>query len=106
MDTPLDSLQFYVKAVTGLLLLLNLALLMSIRFGMGWAKAFAASLPEEQRDGTWKRASRALGLLIIVVIGMNSAAVFANYQLRQSADAVIGESRGSSIVLGHPEPDR
>ena len=106
MDTSLDSLQFYVKAVTGLLLLLNLALLMSIRFGMGWAKAFTASLPEEQRATAWKKASRALGLLIIVVIGMNSAAVFANYRLRQSAEAVIGESAGSSIVLGHFESDR
>lgn len=99
METSLDSLQFYVKAVTGLLLLLNIALLMSIRFGMGWAKQLAARLPEEERVPAWSKASRALGVLIIVVIAMNSAAVFANYQLRQSADAVVGESTGSGIVL-------
>ena len=103
MDTSIDSLQFYVKSVTGLLLLLNLALLMSIRFGMGWAKQLTAHLPEEDRDRAWSKASRTLGFLIIVVIAMNSAAVFANYQLRQSADALAGESTGSSIVVNHVE---
>lgn len=98
MDTSLDSLQFYVKAVTGLLLLLNLALLMSIRFGMKWAKQIAANLPEEERGPVWRKSSRALGLLIIVVIAMNGAAIFANSQLRQSANAVIGDY-GTSIVL-------
>lgn len=97
METSLDSLQFYVKAVTGLLLLLNLALLMSIRFGMGWAKQLTANLPEEERAPAWKKASRALGILIMVVIGMNGAAIFANYQLRHSAASVVGEN--SSIVL-------
>ncbi len=99
METSFDSLQFYLKVVTGLLLLLNLALLMSIRFGMGWAKQLTASLPEPERAPVWQKASRALGMLIIVVIAMNAAAIFANYQLRQSADAVQGESTGSGIVL-------
>lgn len=98
MDTSLDSLQFYVKAVTGLLLLLNLALLMSIRFGMKWAKQIAAALPEEERGPVWRKSSRALGFLIIVVIAMNGAAIFANSQLRQSANAVIGDY-GTSIVI-------
>ena len=99
METSIDSLLFYVKASTGLLLLLNLALLMSIRFGMGWAKKLTATLPEEERAFAWSKASRVLGLLIIVVIAMNGAAVFANFQLRQSADAVVGESTGSGIVI-------
>ena len=97
MDTSPDSLHFYVKAVTGLLLLLNLALLLSIRFGMTWAKQLTASLPEEERAPVWQKASRILGFLIITVIAMNGAAIYANYQLRRSADAVIGEN--SSIVL-------
>ena len=103
METSLDSLQFYVKAVTGLLLLLNLALLMSIRFGMGWAKQLAATLPEDERGSAWAKASRALGVLILVVIAMNSAAVYANYHLRQSADALVGESATSGIVVGQVE---
>lgn len=106
METSLDSLQFYVKVVTGLLLLLNLALLMSIRFGMGWAKQLAASLPETERLPVWQKASRALGILIIVVIAVNGAAIFANYQLRQSADAVQGESTGSGIVLSQSDTGR
>ena len=101
METSSDSLLFYVKASTGLLLLLNLALLMSIRFGMGWAKKLTATLPEAEREFAWKKASRALGLLIIVVIAMNGAAVFANFQLRHAADAVVGECTGSGIVIGH-----
>ena len=106
METSLDSLQFYVKVVTGLLLLLNLALLMSIRFGMGWAKQLAASLPETERLPVWQKASRALGILIIVVIAVNGASIFANYQLRQSADAVQGESTGSGIVLSQSDTGR
>lgn len=106
METSLDSLQFYVKVVTGLLLLLNLALLMSIRFGMGWAKQLAASLPETERLPVWQKASRALGILIIVVIAVNGAAIFANYQLRQSADALQGESTGSGIVLSQSDTGR
>lgn len=102
MATSLDSLQFYVKVVTGLLLLLNLALLVSIRFGMGWAKQLTASLPEAAQAPVWQKASRALGVLILVVIGMNGAAIFANYQLRQTVDAIIGENGGSNIVLGQP----
>ncbi len=103
METSSDSLLFYVKASTGLLLLLNLALLMSIRFGMGWAKKLTATLPEAERDFTWKKASRALGLLIIVVIAVNGAAVFANFQLHHAADAVVGESTGSEIVISQLE---
>ena len=99
METSFDSLQFYVKVVTGLLLLLNLALLMSIRFGMDWAKQLAARLPEPERFPVWQKASRAFGILIIVVIAMNAAAIFANYQLRQSADALQGEPTGSGIVV-------
>lgn len=99
MDTSLDALQFYVKAVTGLLLLLNLALLMSIRFGMSWAKQLTASLPEEERANSWQKSSRLLGVLIIVVIAMNGAAIYANAQLRHSADTLAGEAGGSSIVL-------
>lgn len=106
MDTSLDSLQFYVKAVTGLLLLLNLALLVSIRFSMAWARQVAAQLPEAERTAAWSKSSRALGVLIMVVIAMNSAAVFANYQLRQSADAVIGESTGSGIVISQHDIGR
>ena len=79
---------------------------MSIRFGMGWARQVAAQLPEEERGAAWSKSSRALGILIIVVIAMNSAAVFANYQLRQSADAIIGESTGSGIVISHHEKGR
>lgn len=103
MDTSLESLQFYVKAVTGLLLLLNLALLMSIRFGMKWAKQAAATLPEEERGLVWRKSSRVLGLLIIVVIAMNGAAIFANSQLRQSANAVVGDYGSSIVVNAAPE---
>jgi ABC-type cobalamin transport system permease subunit len=105
MDTSQDSLQFYVKAVTGLLLLLNLALLMAIRFGMNWAKQLAATLPEEEKAGSWKKSSRALAVLIIVVIAMNGAAIFANSELRKSANAVIGGSDSSSIVLSQNTAD-
>ena len=105
MDTSIESLQFYIKASTGMLLLLNLALLMSIRFGMGWAKKLTATLPEAERISAWGKTSRALGLLIIVVIAMNGAAVFANFQLRQSADAVVGESSGSGIVISQFEAE-
>ena len=95
METSFENLQFYVKVVTGLLLLLNLALLISIRIGMGWARQATAHLSDEERPEQWNKASRALSLLILVVITMNGAAIYANYHLRQSAEAVLGENFSS-----------
>lgn len=99
METSFDALQFYVKALTGLVLLLNFALLISIRFGLNWAKQLNGHLPEGERVPAWKKASRILGLLIILVIGMNGAAIYVNAQLRHSASALAGGAAGSSIVL-------
>jgi hypothetical protein len=72
---------------------------MSIRFGMGWAKQLTAILPEPERFPVWQKASRAFGILIIVVTAMNAAAIFANDQRWQSADALQGEPTGSGIVF-------
>lgn len=38
METRIDSLQFYVRAATGLLFFLNLALLVAIQCGRNCAK--------------------------------------------------------------------
>ncbi len=104
MDNPLDSLQFYVKAVTGLLILLNLSLLMAIQFGMGWAKRLSAALPAEERPAMWSKTTRILGLLIFVVIALNAGAIFVNFQLRKSVTAVAEESVGRGIVMSPQEP--
>lgn len=101
MEHPFDTLQFYVKAATGLLLLLNLALLLSIRFGMRSAKQLAAQLPESEAPAVLRTANRTLGLLIFTVIAMNAAAVFTNYQLRQAANAVAGST--GSVVWAQPD---
>lgn len=99
METSFDSLQFYVKALTGLVLLLNFALLISIRYGLGWAKQLTGHLPESERAPAWQKTSRVLGILIVLVIGMNGAAMYVNAQLRHSAMALAGESATSSMVL-------
>ncbi len=99
METSYDSLQFYVKALTGLLLLLNFALLVSIRYGLSWAKQLTGHLPESERAPSWQKTSRVLGILIILVIGMNGAAIYVNAQLRHSATALAGESANSSVIV-------
>ena len=99
MENSFEALQFYVKALTGLLLLLNFALLISIRFGLNWAKQLNGHLPEAERAPAWQKSSRILGVLIVMVIGMNGAAIYVNVQLRHSANALAGEAGGSSIEL-------
>lgn len=104
MESSFDSLQFYVKALTGLLLLLNFALLVSIRYGLSWAKQLTGHLPEAERAPAWQKTSRLLGILIILVIGMNGAAIYINAQLRHSATALAGEAGGSNIEMSHMVP--
>ncbi len=100
METPIDTLQFYVRAVTGLLLFLNLALLVAIQSGRNWAKQLLVHLNSVEEAEVSRRSDRALGLLIMVVIAMNAASVYANYQLRKSADLIVGDAGNSEMVIG------
>jgi len=100
METPIDTLQFYVRAVTGLLLFLNLALLVAIQSGRNWAKQLLVHLNPVEEAEVSRRSDRALGLLIMVVIAMNAASVYANYQLRKSADLIVGDAGNSEMVIG------
>lgn len=97
METSLETFQFYLRLIVGLLLLLNVALLVSVRCGLLWAKQLTASLPDEEAAVHWRKATRILGILIVFIISMNAAAVFAHHHLRQATDAIVGE--GTSVVL-------
>lgn len=87
-NNPLNVLNHYMTVSTGLLLLLNLCLLIAVRFGMNWARKAAESDKSPEGVAQWNSARRAIGMMIGIVIVMNGLAVFANHQLRRSVDAV------------------
>lgn len=87
-NNPLNNLNHYMTVSTGLLLLLNLCLLIAVRFGMNWARRAAESDKSPEGEAQWSSARRAIGMMIAIVIVMNGLAVFANHQLRRSVDAV------------------
>src|SRR5437868_1566061 len=79
--TSLDSLHFYTKLLTGMILLLNIGLLVSIRMALKFAKHSAASDTSERGLKLWVSSKRALAILIIVVVSVNAAAVYANHRM-------------------------
>ena len=106
MNPSIESLQLYFTGLTGLLLLLNLVLLMSIRSGIRWAQQSTSVLPEEERVVAWQKANRVFVMLIFTVILLNAAAIFASSKLRQSLEAVAAEVSGSNLMAGYESQDR
>jgi hypothetical protein len=47
----------------------------------------------------FRKSDRALGLPIMVVIAMNAASIYSNYQLRKSADRIVGDAGNSEMVI-------
>ena len=101
--TSLDSLHFYTKLLTGMILLLNIGLLVSIRLALRFAKNSAATDTSERGLKVWASAKRALAILIIVVVSINAAAVYANHRMINATRDIAAElPQGSDaeLVLG------
>ena len=99
MSNPFDSLMFYTKLLTGMVLLLNVLSLVCINLLVRWlrdprramvqagdASAYSESAPKPQfRTG----ARFILFFLLLTVIAVNGLAVYGNHQLRAATDDVV-----------------
>ena len=74
-------MQLYTKILTGMVLLLNIGLLISIRMAAKFAGRASALDQSEQGPAFWKASRRALAALILLVVCMNAAAVYANHRM-------------------------
>ena len=81
MTTSLDSMTFYTKVFTGMILLLNIGLLVAIRMALKYAKHTSVVDRSEQGLKLWSSAKRGLLVLIMLVVCMNLAAVYANHRM-------------------------
>lgn len=97
MHTPLDLLLFYVKAAICLLLILNIALLVSIHWGLQWTKQIASTLSDEDRKKMRRKSGMYLALLLIAVVTINGAAIVTHGEIHRSVEGIIG-SRSSLVI--------
>ena len=91
MSTPIDAMHFYTKLLTGMILLLNIGLLVSIRMALKYARRSSAMDRSEEGAKLWITAKRAIAVLIIVVICMNGAAVYANHRMVGATREIAAE---------------
>jgi len=91
MSTPIDAMHFYTRLLTGMILLLNIGLLVSIRLALKYAKRSTALDQSAEAAKLWNSAKRALGVLILTVICLNGAAVYANHRMVEATRDVAAE---------------
>ena len=106
MTTPLDSLQLYTRILTGMVLLLNIGLLLAIRMAVKFARIACEGATSASGIRRWGMVKKGLAALILMVVCMNGAAVFANNRLVGATHDIAAElpSAGlvSDIALSHP----
>lgn len=91
MTSPLDSMHFYTRVLTGLLLLLNIGLLVSIRMALKFGRRSSSVDRSEEGVKLWVSARRALAVLILLVVCMNAAAVYANHRMVNATRDIAAE---------------
>ncbi len=103
MNPSLDSMHFYTKLLTGMVLLLNIGLLVAIRLALKFAKHSSNVDQTENGVRMWATAKRALTVLILLVVSVNAAAVYANHNMlnvTKDIEAQLPPNRDSGILLG------
>ncbi len=101
--TSLESMHFYTKLLTGMILLLNIGLLVSIRIALKYAKHTSVVDQSEKGCQMWASAKRGLAILILVVVSVNAAAVYANHRMINATHDIAAElpqNSDAEIMLG------
>lgn len=91
MTSPLESMHFYTKLFTGMILLLNVGLLISIRLALKYAQHSSTIDQSEYGTKLWSSAKRRLAVLIILVVSMNAAAVYSNHRMVTATRDIAAE---------------
>ena len=84
-------MHFYTRVLTGLVLLLNIGLLISIRMVLKFGRHSAAIDRSEPGIKLWASARRGLAILILMVVGMNAAAIYANHRMVNATRDIAAE---------------
>ena len=88
MTTPLESMAFFTKLLTGMVLLLNIGLLVSIRLALKNAKMNSQMDQSESGSKNWARSKRLLSGLILLVVGMNATAIYSNQKVVRATQEI------------------
>ena len=106
MTTPLDSLQLYTRILTGMVLLRNVGLLLAIRMAVKFARIACEGDTSEFGVRRWSMVKKGLAALILLVVCMNGAAVFANNRLVGATHEIAAElpmaGAVSDVALSQP----
>ena len=98
-------MHLYTRILTGMVLLLNIGLLIAIRMAVKYAGRACSLDQSEQGPRYWKSARRSLAILILCVVCMNAAAVYANHRMVNATRDVAAElhqQTGTEIALSAP----
>jgi uncharacterized BrkB/YihY/UPF0761 family membrane protein len=96
MTTSLESMTFFTKLLTAMVLLLNIGLLVSIRLALKSAKQNSELDRSETGARAWLRSRRALMALIVMVVGMNATAIYANQKVVKATQDIAAQIPGDS----------
>jgi hypothetical protein len=92
MTTPLETMHLYTKILTGMVLLLNIGLLISIRIGLKHASLSLAGDKSEAGTKRWASVRRQMMVLILSVVAINIGAMLANNKVVEATREIAAES--------------
>jgi hypothetical protein len=91
MTTPLETMHLYTKILTGMVLLLNIGLLISIRMGLKHASLTLAGDKSEEGTKRWASVRRQMMVLIVSVVAINIGAMLANNKVVEATRELAAE---------------
>lgn len=91
MTTPLETMSFFTKMLTGMVLLLNIGLLVSIRMALKSAKRNSEIDKSDAGVKTWVKSRRVLSVLILLVVGMNAAAIVSHQRVVAATNEIAAQ---------------
>ncbi len=91
MPPSLDSVNFYTKLLTAMVLLLNIGLLVAVPMALKYARFTCAMDPNRKGGEMWKGAKRGIVALILLVVVMNGVTVYANQRMVSAAQDLAAE---------------
>jgi hypothetical protein len=86
MDLPYDRIIFFTKVLTGLVMMLNIGLVLSLRMHLRFVREARATGAQSSIRGPV-----VLGLAILVIL-INIATVYSNYQMLQAVRAIAKQA--------------
>ena len=103
MPPSLDSVSYYTKLLTAMVLLLNIGLLVAVRMALKYARHNSSIDRSDHGEKLWASAKRGISALILLVVAMNGVAVYANHRMVTATREIAAElpqNTDAEMVLG------